>query len=293
MTEGRKVTNLKGKIIIITGANSGIGLESARGLAKLGAKIVMVCRNPDKAKQSFSVLDAEYPGKFDLLLADISSLKSIEKLALEIEEKYPRVDVLLHNAGIFNAKRVESVDGIEATLATNHIGVVHLTELLLPLLKASAPSRIVITSSLTHLKAKLDLDDLESKTGNFLLRDAYGQSKLLNLLYMRELQERLNDTDVTVNCLHPGVVSTNIGSSGSGGIFFKLIWALARRTPFFISAEEGAKTSILLASDPSLEKVTGKYFSNCKPAKYNKLVDNPEIIHDAWIATTSIMASAK
>jgi NAD(P)-dependent dehydrogenase (short-subunit alcohol dehydrogenase family) len=287
------VTNLSGKIIIITGANSGIGKETARGLAKLGARVVMVCRNPEKAKQSFTELDTEFPGKFDLLFADISSLKSIEKLALEIQAKYPRIDVLLHNAGIFNPKRVESIDGIEATLATNHIGVVHLTELILPLMIKSSPSRIVITSSATHLKARLDINDLECKTGNFLLRDAYGQSKLLNLLYMRELQKRLNGTGVTVNCLHPGVVSTNIGSSGSGGIFFKLVWAIARKTPFFITPEEGAKTSIYLASEPSLEKVTGKYFSRSKPAKFNKLANDPKIIEVAWKATAAILAATR
>lgn len=243
--------NLTGKTMVITGANSGIGKETARELGKRGAKVILVCRNKQKGEEALKELDAGSPGRFDLVLADLSSLKSVETLAETLKANYPKIDVLLHNAGVFFPDHQLSPDGIEMTMAVNHVGVFHLTMLMLDHMKKSAPARIIIVASEAHRKAKIDMNDLQFNNRNFKLLHAYGQSKLMNLLFMRELHKKLEGTGVTINCLHPGVVGTNIVSANSGPLL-KTVWAVG--SFFMMTPAKGALTSIRCAADPTLEK---------------------------------------
>ncbi len=276
---------MNGKTVIITGANSGIGKETALALGKKGAKVVLVCRNKERGEKALAELSAAVPGKFDLLLADIGSLSEVKKLAEKIKSQYPKIDVLLHNAGVFYQTHTLSPDKIEMTLAVNHVGVFHLTNLLLDTLKQSAPSRIVIVSSALHKKGK----GVMMKEGMmYNPMKAYNESKLLNLLFMRVLSKKLAGSNVTINCVHPGVVATNIGSANTG-LLFRLGAKII--SPFLLTPEKGALTSIKVASDPALEKVTDKYFEKEDIAKYNRLADDEKLAQDMWAMTEKLIAA--
>ena len=207
--------SMSGKICIVTGANSGIGKETALGLAQMGARVVMVCRNAEKGKAALEEIRRESgSSQVDLLIADMSSQASVRALAEQIQQKYPRLDVLVNNAGGAAPARTLSADGIEMTLATNHLGPALLTLLLLDLLKASAPSRIInVSSSEAQSPARLDMNDLQFERRKYSSVAAYGQSKLLMNAFTFELARRLAGTGVTANCLHPGAVATNIWSA--------------------------------------------------------------------------------
>src|SRR5271155_4595310 len=204
--------SMSGKTCIVTGANSGIGKETALGLAQMGARVVMVCRNAEKGEAALEEVRRESgSSQVDLLIADMSSQASVRALADQIQRKYPRLDVLVNNAGGSASAATLSVDGIEMTLATNHLGPALLTLLLLDLLKASAPSRIVnVSSSEAQSPARLEMDDLQFQRRKYSATAAYAQSKLLMNTFTFELARRLAGTGVTANCLHPGVVATNI-----------------------------------------------------------------------------------
>lgn len=284
------MNNLTGKTMVITGANSGIGKETARELGKMGAKIVLVCRNKQKGEEALKELERDAPGKFDLIIADMASLKSVEGLAEKLKTTYPKIDVLLHNAGVFFQDHQLSPDGIEMTMAVNHIGVFHLTMLMLDHMKNSAPSRIIIVASEAHRKAKIDLSDLQFNNRNFKLLHAYGQSKLMNLLFMRELDKKLAGTGVTINCLHPGVVGTNIVAANSG-LFLKTVWAVGSK--FMMTPAKGALTSIRCASDPALEKVSNKYFEKENISdRINPLSTDQKLAADLWVATEKLIRDA-
>lgn len=248
---------MKGKTCVITGANSGIGLETARGLARLGARVVLVCRDRRKGEAARQeLLAATGNGQISLLVADLASLDAVRQLARDIEASCPRLDVLIHNAGLMAKQRQVSADGFEIQLAVHHLAPFLLTELLLDRLRHSAPARVILVSSMLHKFARIDFGDLQCQKKYGTLR-AYGQSKLAMLHYTYELAERLRGSGVTVNALHPGAVATNIGMPE---------WL----APFIATPEKGARTSIYLASAPELEKVTGKYFVNCKEAKSSR-----------------------
>src|SRR5262249_10320507 len=200
---------MKGKTCVVTGANSGIGKETALGLARVGARVVMVCRNQQKGEQAMAEIRREAGSQLlDLLIADMSSLESVRALAAELQQRYQRLDVLINNAGAAVPRRTLSADGIAMTVAGNHLGPALLTLLLLDLLKSSEPSRIVNVSSEAHRSARLDMNDLQFQTRKYSPIGAYGQSKLLMNAFTFELARRLEETDVTANCLHPGVVAT-------------------------------------------------------------------------------------
>ncbi len=254
---------MKGKVCLITGATSGIGAVTAEAMAHQGASVVLVARNREKA-QATAALIKKWTGNdaVDYLIADLSSQKEIRRLASEFLDRWPRLDVLVNNAGAVFARRHVSVDGLELTFALNHLGYFLLANLLLDRLKASAPSRIVnVSSEAHHWGGRLDFDDLQGEKyyGGFR---AYGRSKLANVLFTKEMARRLEGTGVTANCLHPGVVSTNI-LGGNG--FMGLIWRTITR-PFMISPQKGAETSIYLASSPEVEGQTGLYFIKKQPA---------------------------
>ena len=264
---------------MITGANSGIGKETARELSRMGATIIMVCRNEEKAKNALEEIKKDTKNdKIDLFIADLEKPETIKSMAQRFKEKYNQLDVLVNNAGLILLKHQLNEQGIERTLAINHIGHFILTGLLLDLLKASAPSRIINISSGGHTMAKLNFDDLMLEK-KFSPTRAYGNSKLANLLFTYELAKRLEGSDVTVNAVHPGWVRSNFGQPDSNKSV-KLLYMFS--FPFMISPTKGARTSIYLASSPEVEGITGKYYAKCKSKKSSKISYNLGVQKKLW-----------
>lgn len=253
---GQNHLRMDGKVVIVTGANTGIGKETALDLAKRGAKVYMACRDfkrCEAARQDILKL-SNNPNVFNRTL-DLGSLESIRKFAREFIAEESRLDVLVNNAGLMGPRR-ETVDGFEMLIGVNHLGHFLLTNLLLDLLKKSAPSRIVVVSSVAHKWGKLKKDDFNSEK-SYKAFPAYCHSKLANMLFTRELSKRLSGTGVTVNSVHPGSVKTEIFRDSKMGLMICL-------APIFLlfmkDSEFGAQTQIRLAVDPKLETTTGKYF---------------------------------
>jgi NAD(P)-dependent dehydrogenase (short-subunit alcohol dehydrogenase family) len=260
------MADMNGKTVLITGANQGIGKAAATVLGKAGARLVLVCRNAEKARTAIADIERAGAKNVELLLGDMGSQADIRRVAAEFKAKHGRLDVLLNNAGVLVTSRHTTVDGIEETFAINHLGYFLLTNLLLDVLEKSAPSRIVNVSSEAHRRGRMHWDDLELKSGSYSSFGAYGQSKLANILFTRELARRLEGTGVTANCLHPGVIASGFGHT-YGGVM-SVVMKIA--SPFLITTEEGAKTSVYLASSPEVEGVTGEYFDKCKVRKPNR-----------------------
>jgi NAD(P)-dependent dehydrogenase (short-subunit alcohol dehydrogenase family) len=259
------MTTMQGKICVVTGATSGIGQATALGLARMGATVALVARNQAKGEAARGEIIAQSGnGAVDLLLADLSLQQSIRRLAETIQQKYANLHVLINNAGQFNLRRHVTGDGLELTFAVNYLAPFLLTNLLLERLKASAPARVINVSSDSHEAGYIRLDRLQSDKGYRPMR-AYGQSKLALVLFTYELARRLEGSGVTVNALHPGFVATNIAQSGLGPIGRAAAKLITSRMG--ISPEEGAKTSIYLASSPDVEGVTGKYFVKSVPRR--------------------------
>jgi len=255
-----KSNEMTGKIILITGATSGIGRETAFGLADMGAKVVIMARNAEKAAATIDQIE-ERTGNAEtgFIKCDLASLDSVRNAADVFRSGYKRLDVLIDNAGGVLGKRMVTVDGFEQTFQVNHLSHFLLTNLLLDVLKRSAPSRIVVVGSQAHSGAHLDFEDLMLERGYSSFK-AYGRSKLANLLFCFELSRRLEGTGVTANCLHPGVVRTNFGHDLNGAT--KLFMPVGHL--FMISPRKGASTSIYLATDPEIANVSGKYFAKKK-----------------------------
>jgi len=274
--------SMEGKICIITGANSGIGKATAIDLAKMNATIVMMCRSKERGEEAQKeIIELTGNKKVDLLLCDLSSQESIRKFVSEFKSKYQKLHVLINNAGIMLSKRVISVDGFEMNFAVNYLASFLLTNLLLDVLKKSAPSRIINVSSAAHRMAKMDFDDLQSEKRKYRLFKIYGTSKLALMLFSYELNRRLEGTSVTVNTLHPGVVNTNLGqdqSSFSRG-FAKL---------FFKKPEKGAETSIYLASSQEVEGITGKYFAKKQQKQSSEESYNEDYAKRLWELSTEM-----
>jgi NAD(P)-dependent dehydrogenase (short-subunit alcohol dehydrogenase family) len=271
---------MTGKTCLITGANSGIGKETALGLARMGARVVLVCRNQQKGQNALAEIQRETgSSQLDLLVADTSSFGSVRALAGQVRQRYPRLDVLINNAGAAVRYRTVSADGIEMTLAGNYLGPALLTLLLLDLLKSSAPSRIVNVSSEAHRNSRLEMDDLQFERRKYNALAAYGQSKLLMNAFTFELARRLEGTGVTANCLHPGVVATNIVPANAP-LVVKVIFAAMK--PFLLSARRGAAVSLYLATSPEATDVSGKYFVKSKPADSNPLSRDPKVMAGIW-----------
>lgn len=275
--------DMQGKTIVITGGNSGIGLETAEALAGMGARVIVTARNSDKGRAAVAGIVQRLGGhaQVQLVVFDLADLSSVRRGADEILEQAPRVDVLINNAGLVLSERHETVDGFEATFATNHLGPFLLTNLLLDRLRASAPSRIVNVASTAHSAARkgIPFDDLQS-TKRYRGMRVYGESKLANILFTLELARRLAGTGVTANSLHPGTVRTGYGADGdTRGI---LAFGIKISQPFFLSPAKGARTSIYLASSPDVEGVTGEYFVKCKPAEPRRWAQDAEAAQHLW-----------
>ncbi len=252
---------MQGKICLVTGATDGIGRVTAQALARQGAQVIVVGRNAEKGKRVVAGLRREAENeRIDFELADLSCQADIRALARRLDEKLPRLDVLVNNVGAFFYRRALSRDGIEMTLALNHLGYFLLTGLLLGLLKRSAAARIVNVASAAHKGPQVNFDDLQGEARYRGWR-AYQQSKLANLLFTYRLAERLGDSGIVANCLHPGFVATRFGHNNGGLVRLALV-ILQKLAA--ISELDGARTSIYLASDDEAATVSGRYFDKCK-----------------------------
>lgn len=264
------LTDMSRKTCIVTGATSGIGKATALELARRGATVVLICRNRQKGEAVAREIQAlTRSGAIDLLVADLSSQRQVHAVAAEFNRKFERLHVLVNNAGATFPKRAESVDGIEMTLAVNHLAPFLLTNLLLDRLKTTEGARIVNVNSDAHEQGKIDFSDLQMRRhyGRGVGMRAYSNAKLANLLTMYELSRRIQGTRVTVNALHPGYVATNIvtleNATGPWQLL-KPFWGIAMR--FILTPEKGATTSIYLACSPQVTSVSGRYFEKCVPA---------------------------
>src|SRR5215217_3650475 len=266
------------RVCLITGATSGIGKATAMGLANMGASVVMVARDRSRGEAALAeIKEGSANASVDLMLTDLSSQEDIRRLADEFKDAYPRLDVLVNNAGVIRSKRVTSADGIETTFAVNHLAYFLLTDLLLDMLKASAPSRIVNVASGEQRNGTIDFDDLQGAKG-YKGAKAYSQSRLATVLFTYELARRLEGTGITANCLHPGVVGTNLGS-GVSGIFGFMVRAL---TPLMKSPQKGAETSIYLASSPEVEGLSGRYFVKKAEARSSDVSYDERLARRLW-----------
>ncbi|AGC42222.1 retinol dehydrogenase [Myxococcus stipitatus DSM 14675] len=280
----RAETRLDGKVCLITGATGGIGLETAKALGRMGATLVLVGRDEARTQAAVDAVKQAVAGaQVDTLRADLSSMQSVRALAADFRSRYSRLDVLLNNAGLIIDRRKTTVDGFEATLATNHLAPFLLTSLLMDTLRASGPARVVNVSSDAHRVGKVDFDDLQSERSYDGFR-VYATSKLANILFTRALARRLTDSAVTTNAVHPGVVRTGFGHNTEG--FFR--WVVKLGAPFMLSAEGGAKTSIYLSSSPEVEGVSGKYFIRRRQRKPSAAARDDASAERLWLESARL-----
>lgn len=276
---------MNGKTVLITGATNGIGKATATELAGLGATVVITGRDRARGQAVLEEIRSKTGNsKLDLLVADLSSQAEVRRLAAEFKAKYPRLNVLVNNAGGFFDARQTTVDGLEYTFAFNHLAYFLLTNLLLDTLKASAPSRIVNVSSAAQSSGKLNFDDLQAEK-RYSGMAAYNNSKLANVLFTYELARRLQGSGVTVNALHPGVVNTGFGDNSQNALIRGLLWLFKR---FTLSPERGAQTSVYLASSPEVEGITGQYFDNKQAKPSNPLSYDEAAQKRLWDISTAL-----
>jgi NAD(P)-dependent dehydrogenase (short-subunit alcohol dehydrogenase family) len=281
---------MTGKTVVITGGNSGIGLAAAEALAGVGAKVVITARDAHRGRVAVQDIGQRSgSSSVELVVFDLSVLASVRSGAQEILGRYPRIDVLVNNAGIVLSERRLTPDGLEETFAVNHLGPFLLTGLLLDRLEAGAPARVVNVASTAHKGARhgLDFDDLQSER-HYSAMPVYSKSKLANIYFTTELARRLAGTGVTANCLHPGTVATGYGRDGDTKGAFALGLKLSK--PFFLSPEKGARTSVYVASAPELAEVTGQYFVRCRAATPSKVAQDPRAALRLWEASEKLIA---
>ena len=271
---------------MVTGATAGIGKVTALELAKRGATVIAVGRDPAKGKATVAEIK-QASGNHDvhLLLCDFSSQSSIRKLAAAYRAEHDRLHVLVNNAGAILGERRVTEDGVEGTFATNHIGYFLLTNLLLDVIEASAPARIVNVASEAHHTTNLDFDDLQYERRSYSPMGAYGASKLANIAWSAELARRHEGKGVTANSLHPGVIASNFGQSGPGWMRFgmKLV------APLLTHPAKGAATALYLATSPDVEGVTGKYWKNKKAVTPNRQARDPETGRRLWDVSKALV----
>jgi NAD(P)-dependent dehydrogenase (short-subunit alcohol dehydrogenase family) len=275
---------MQGKVIVITGATSGIGQVAAERLAGMGARLVLVARSEVRGRAVLARLRERAPGVLHSIhYADLSRIVEIKRAATEIAAAEKRIDILINNAGALFASRRVTEDGLERTFATNHMAYVVLTHGLRERLIASAPARVVNTASNAHKGARLDFDDLQSAHGYRGFK-VYRRSKLCNILYTRELARRWAGTGVTVNCVHPGFVATSFADQ-SGGLFSHIV-RMAKT--FAISPEKGAETIVYLASSPEVAHVSGRYFYKCRPIAPSKEALDDAAAERLWLESNRL-----
>lgn len=271
MKKEKDMSTLNGKIAIVTGANSGMGMATTAALADMGATVIMLCRNEKRGKEAFDKLMEKSERKLDLMLCDLGDFSSIKDFTDTFRGKYKSLDILVNNAGFISLDRQITKDGLERQFGVNHIGHFLLTMRLVDLFLSGG--RIVNVASGAHKTGKIHFDDI-NLTKHFNVIKAYSQSKLANVLFTRELAKRLKSKGITVNCCHPGAVATNIGISRETG-FGKRITGMLK--PFFQTPEQGASTAIYLATSKEVSDITGEYFYKCKVAKSSKRSKDMEL----------------
>lgn len=269
---------MKGKTYLVTGANAGIGKATALGLARMGATVVLVCRNRERGEAAQAeIIAASGNTAVDLLIADLSSQEAIRQLAVEFKHRYQNLHGLINNAGVAKKERTLTADGIETTLAVNHLAPFLLTNLLLDTLNASAPARIVNVSSMVHKWGQIDFDDLQGEK-QYDMDKAYNQSKLANILFTYELARRLEGTAVTVNSLEPGMVATDFGQEYTGFKgFMNKAWRIFMKSP-----AQGAETSIYLATALEVSGISGKHFVKKQVVTSAKATYDLEMARRLW-----------
>ncbi len=276
---------LEGRVCVVTGATAGLGKETALGLARMGATVVIVARDAAKSARTVEEIEQDVPSaKVDVVLADFASLTAVRAAAAEIGKRYRAIHVLVNNAGVANKHRTVTVDGYEQIFAVNHLAPFLFTRELLPLLRAGAPSRIVNVASVAERNNPIDFDDLQSERNYGGFR-AYGKSKLANVLFTYELAERLAGTGVTANCLHPGAVATDM--------LKKIPWLLyALISPFLLTPAQGAVTQLFLASSPQVEGVSGGYYVKSTAARSSSRSYDLGARKRLWDVSESLVDSA-
>jgi NAD(P)-dependent dehydrogenase (short-subunit alcohol dehydrogenase family) len=277
---------MNGKICLVTGANTGIGKATALGLAKRGATVVIACRDVAKGSAAVNEIKAQSgSSNLHVLQLDLASLASVRTAAQQFEQQFPKLDVLIENAGVSTGKRQVTADGYEMNFGVNHLGHFLLTQLLLPRLEAAAPSRIVVVSSSVHKGQTLDFDDLQGER-SWATLGSYSKSKLANMLFVHEQAKRLAGRKVTINALHPGVIASELARDLPGP--FRLMARL-----FFKSTEDGAKTSLYLATSPDVEGKSGLYFADSKEAKPGKVALDDAAAAKLWEVSEKLIAAKK
>jgi len=270
---------MTGKTVVITGATAGIGRVTAKELAAAGARVVVIARNREKAEETRSWILAETGSKaVELIISDLSVLSQVRSAAREVSSRAGGIDVLINNVGAVFDRRLESADGIEMTFALNHLAPFLLTNLLLDALKQRPGARVVTVSSDAHQGAHMDFDDLQG-TRRYRAWTAYGQSKLANLLFTFELARRLGGTGITANALHPGFVASSFGKNSRP--LLRVGISVAQRLGG-ISVEQGARTSVYLASSDEVTGVTGRYFVKCREHESDPASHDPESMKRLW-----------
>ena len=270
-TSLQTMNRLIGKTAIVTGANSGMGMATARALLNEGATVIMLCRSEKRGKEAYEKLLEDGNGRTYLILADLGDYDSVRNFTKQVKERFDKIDILVNNAGFISLDRQETKEGLERQFGINHVGHFLLTTGLLDMMGEG--SRIVNVASGAHKTGKIHFDDINLHKG-FNVFKAYSQSKLANVLFTRELARRVKDRGITVNCCHPGAVATNIGIDRETG-FGKTVTKLLK--PFFQTPEQGAATAVFLATDESVKDITGEYFYKCKIAKSSKRSKDMEL----------------
>ncbi len=280
----------EGRIAVVTGASSGIGRTAADGLAKAGAQLILICRSAARGEAARAEIAKSSGRTPDLILADFADLNAVRKAGAQIVERYPQIHILLNNAGLFSRSRVLTRDGYEMTFAVNHLAPFLLTDTVLPALErggtAGRAARIVTVASAAANRASIDLSDLMAAR-RYSMLGAYGQSKLANILFTKELARRLPPRPVTANCLHPGVVATRIGNAGG---IASVVWSAIK--PFMISPEQGAVTSLYTATAPEIEGVSGAFFVKQHQARPNPIANSEDIAARLWAESEKLVRAA-
>jgi NAD(P)-dependent dehydrogenase (short-subunit alcohol dehydrogenase family) len=280
------VDSLAGKTVLVTGVTSGIGLEASVKLARMGAQLVLVAR--DRARGEMAAVTIKKRSgspALTVMVCDLGSLTQIRALAADVLATCPQLHVLVNNAGSVSASREVTEDGIERTFAVNHLGPFLLTNLLLDLLKRSAPARVVVVASAAHRSANMPFDNLQFERGGYGIMRAYARSKLANVLFTRELARRLAGTAVTANCLHPGAVVTNIWSHAPR--YMQPLLAVAKL--FMTSAENGADTIVYLAASPEVEGETGGYYERNRKVLPSRLSQDDAVARELWSRSAAVV----
>ncbi len=277
------------KIALVTGASSGMGRETALALSKKGIFVVMLCRNLKRGKAAMEYIkEKAHCVNVDLMLCDLGDISDIYRFCEDFKKKYTHLDILINNAGVLNFNRQETKDGLEMHFGVCHIGHFLLTNLLLDGMSENA--RIVMVSSVAHKVGKVHFDDLGLKNG-YSVAKAYSQAKLCNLLFSKELTKRLENTNITINCVHPGAVITNIGARRREGMT-NINWirktAGAILAPFVKTPEKGAATAIYVATSKECENMKGMYFANCKLAKPSVKTKDEKLAQKLWMVSEQI-----